>query len=98
VNRTLLVSPEARDDIAEAIDWFRERSPELSARFRLELEETYLRISEHPEIHPLVYRSFRRALLRHFPYSVYYVVHEDAAVVVGVVHQAQHPSTWKRRA
>ena len=95
---TLRLTPEARHDVAEAIAWFLERSPELPQRFRVALEKAYLGISERPEMHPLVYKRFRRALLQHFPYSIFYIVLETSIVVVGVVHQAQHPSTWKRRA
>ena len=36
---------------------------------------------------------FRRALLRRFPYSVYYVVEGDAIVVVGTFHCARRPAT-----
>jgi toxin ParE1/3/4 len=97
VSLTLRLTPEARHDVAEAIAWFRERSPGLPQRFRVALEKAYLGISERPEMHPLVYKRFRRALLQHFPYSIFYMVLETSIVVVGVVHQAQHPSTWKRR-
>ena len=97
MKRPLRITPEARNDVAAAIDWFREQSPGLPDRFRVALEDAYLAISQHPEMHPLVYKSFRRALLRHFPYSVFYIVLETVVVVIGVVHQAQDPSTWQRR-
>lgn len=49
-------------------------------------------------MYPVVYKTFRRALLRTFPYSVFYVVEESLILIVGVVHQARDESTWKRRA
>lgn len=94
----IVVTREARADIAEAIAWFRERSPELPERFRLELERVYSRILDYPEIYPIVYKRFRRALLRKFPYSVFYIVDPATLLIVGVVHQARDESTWKRRA
>jgi toxin ParE1/3/4 len=87
----LLVSFEARNDIGEALEFLRERSPVLPSRFRSSLEETYRDIAEYPEMHPLFYRRFRRALLRHFPYSVFYLVDEATLLIVAVIHQAQHP-------
>ena len=94
----LRVSREAHADITEAVDWLRARSEELPVRFRAELEAVYGSIVEYPDMYPVVYRRFRRALLRKFPYSVFYVVEPAAIVVMGVVHQARNESTWQRRA
>ena len=94
----ILVSREARADIAEAIDGFRDLSPALVTRFEAELERVYSRMVEYPEMHPVVHRTFRRALLRKFPYSVFYIVEKSFVLVVGVVHQSRDEATWKRRA
>ena len=94
----LLVSLEAGLDIAEAVDFLRDRSPQLPTRFRQSLERSYSSIIEHPAMFPLVHRQFRRALISHFPYAVFYVIEPEAIVIMGVVHQARHPSTWQRRA
>jgi plasmid stabilization system protein ParE len=55
-------------------------------------------VAYFPELYPLVYKDFRRALLHRFPYSVFYVVSAPIVLVVGVVHQARDEETWKRRA
>lgn len=94
----LFISREAEADLAEVIEWLADRSPELPARYEADLEHVYSSILDHPEFWPVVYRRFHRALLRKFPYSVFYVVETDAIVVMGVVHQAREESTWKRRA
>lgn len=97
MTRRLVVTLEAGADIAEAIAWFGRISPSLPARLRVELDDVNASILEHPELHPVVYRNFRRALLRKFPYSVFYVVDGDVVLVVGVVHQSRDESAWKRR-
>jgi toxin ParE1/3/4 len=93
----LLLSAEARVDIAEAIEWLHERSPELPSRFRTSLDEVIANIADHPAMSPTVHRDLRRALLRRFPYAVFYVVEGETVAVIGVIHQARHPSTWRRR-
>ena len=98
MKRELLVSLEAREDLAEAVGGFREISPQLVVRFGVELERIYSLILEYPDMYPVVYKNFRRGLLRRFPYSVFYVVEETAIVIMGVVHQARDESTWKHRA
>jgi plasmid stabilization system protein ParE len=98
VTLEVFVSREARGDITEALSGFRDISPELSTRFGAELERVYSSIAEYPQMHPVVYGKFRRALLRKFPYSLFYTVEESLILVVGVVHQSRDESTWKRRA
>jgi plasmid stabilization system protein ParE len=93
----ILVSREARADIVDAISGFHDISPRLSARFGVELERIYSNISDHPQMYPVVYKGFRRALLRKFPYSVFYIVEEMFILIVGVIHQSRDESTWKRR-
>lgn len=94
----IFISREARADIEEAAGSLGEISPALPARFAAELERVYAAIGEYPQMYPVVYKNFRRALLRRFPYSVFYAVERSFALVVGVVHQARDESTWKRRA
>ena len=45
-----------------------------------------------PESHPVRHRQFRRALLRRFPYGVFYAVEADEIVILAVLHLAQDPS------
>jgi plasmid stabilization system protein ParE len=98
VTLAIFVSREARADITEAIRGFRDISPALSVRFQEELERVYSGMAEYPQMYPIVYKKFRRALLRRFPYSIFYIVEESFILVIGVVHQARDESTWKRRA
>ncbi|HYR30214.1 MAG TPA: type II toxin-antitoxin system RelE/ParE family toxin [Thermoanaerobaculia bacterium] len=93
----IVLTREARKDVAHAIFGYGEISSRLSARFGEELEHVFNNISSFPDMYPLVYRNFRRALLRKFPYSVFYVVEESFVLVVAVVHQARDESAWKRR-
>lgn len=97
MSRQFLVAAEAQADIAEAVEWLNDRSPALPLRFRNAVEDAFKAISEYPEMFPVVHREIRRALLQHFPYSVFYVVYEHVILIVGVVHQARNPAVWKRR-
>ena len=93
----LVVSRHAQADIKKAIAWFGEISPTLPLRFGRELETVYASILEFPELYPVIFKNFRRALLHRFPYSVFYVVNPSKLLIVSVVHQAQNEETWKRR-
>jgi plasmid stabilization system protein ParE len=97
VSLQLIISREARADISEAVSYLSGISPRLSARLGNELDAIYRSILEHPQSYPVVYKTFRRALLHRFPYSVFYVMDPPVVLIVGVVHQARDEETWKRR-
>ena len=82
MSRRFLIGAEAQADIADAVEWLNERSPELPERFRAALESAFASLPDRPEMFPLVHREIRRALVRHFPYSVFFVVGEQALLVV----------------
>ena len=50
-------------------------------------------ISRSPLACAVVAGTYRRGLLRRFPYSIYYVVEGGAVVIVGLFHSARRPAT-----
>jgi hypothetical protein len=61
------------------------------------LDRTFASIEENPRLNALVYRGLRRALVRRFPFGVFYVLHNEAPVVVAVFHTARDPRLWRAR-
>jgi plasmid stabilization system protein ParE len=90
--RRLILTPEAFDDIRAARSWYEQRREGLGAAFDLALEATLMRLQRMPEAHPLVAPPFRRAVVRRFPYEVFYRLDADTAVIVLVFHTAQDPT------
>jgi plasmid stabilization system protein ParE len=39
----------------------------------------------------------RRALLKRFPYAVYFAVDNEIIVVLAVFHTSRDPESWRRR-
>jgi plasmid stabilization system protein ParE len=62
-----------------------------------ELRATYGRIVEGPLKYQHLRSGIRRALLRRFPYAVYFAVEEAAIVVLAVLHASRDPAEWQRR-
>lgn len=88
----------ARDEIAAAFDWYWERSPAAAQKFIESIDEAMQRIEEAPERYPIIRGHLRRALLRQFPYGIYYKIYPSTISVVGVIHGHRHPDTWLSRA
>ena len=58
----------------------------------LALDALYARIAQHPLQFPAIVEGARRAVLRRFPYAIYFVA-DDAPVGLAVLHQHRKPET-----
>jgi plasmid stabilization system protein ParE len=70
----------------------------LAEDFRRCLDQCIATIVSYPEGHPVVHRVVRRALLRRFPYCVFYILEPGRAVVIGCLHARRDPQAWRVRA
>ena len=88
----------ARVELIEAQDWYEREVRGLGRRFRQAIDAMVERVSCTPEQFPIVYKNVHRALLRRFPYSLYFVLEDDAVLVIACFHASRDPSHWQRRA
>jgi plasmid stabilization system protein ParE len=88
----------ARFDVRSIRDWYEAEEVGLGDRFLTELDGIAKRARAMPGQFPEIGRSLRRALLRRFPYSVYFLNRGDAVIVFAVLHQHRNPTEWQRRA
>ena len=96
-SRQLLLSPEAQREVDEAAGWYEARSPGLGLEFLRAFDATRATIARRPLSFRIVHRQTRRALLRRFPYAVFFTVISDTLLVQAVVHSRRHPKHWRRR-
>lgn len=94
--RAVLFRPEAAAELSDARLWYAARQDGLGERFLQEVEAIVARIVEWPAAFPSVHGQTRRAVLRRFPYAVYFREVSDAIVVLAV-HGRQNPQRWQSR-
>jgi len=94
----VIVRPEAAREIQEAFDWYEERSEGLGLEFLRVADACLSGIQCNPTIHQIIYEQVRRALLRKFPYALFYIFTEDTIVVLACFHAKRSPADWQRRA
>jgi toxin ParE1/3/4 len=95
---SLIVQPRAQLDIDDALTWYSPRNPALVPRFLAELDSILTASRRIPRSFRLRPTQFnQRALLRKFPFSVFFIVGGDLAAIVAVLHQKRRPVNWKRR-
>jgi toxin ParE1/3/4 len=92
----LVLRPLVERDLDEAACWYETRQAGLRERFLGDFEAALVRVEENPFLYQTVHRAIRRAPLGDFPYGIFYVQIQDEIRVLGVVHDARHPSVWRR--
>ena len=93
----VIVRPSAEADVRQAALWDESKREGLGAEFILELDALYERIAQNPRQLPTIEEGTRRALLRRFPYAVYFVLGDDVPVIIAVLHQHRRPDAWRER-
>ncbi len=93
----LTIRPEAEADIASHFDWYEERKNGLGREFLGEIHLVFRQIEENPLRHAEVYRKARRALVRRFPFKVFYLFENESVEVIAVIHARREPKRWQER-
>jgi plasmid stabilization system protein ParE len=95
----LLVSvrPKAEEEAQRAAKWYEERSQGLGAAFLELVEQILTEISENPFRFPVVYGDIRRALLKRFPYGVFFRIRPSRIRVIAIMHLSRNPERWQKR-
>lgn len=93
----LVAEPEADLDVESAYEWYENERSGLGLEFLHELRAMYDRIVAGPLKYQAVGSGVRRALLRRFPYGVYFGIEGATIVVVAVLHAARDPREWQAR-
>ncbi len=94
---TLILRPEAEEDLDGSILWYERRQQDLGARFLNEVNRLLSQIAGTPLQFPQIEKDVRRGLLRHFPYGVYFTIDPDKVTVLAIIHLSRHPDRWRQR-
>jgi plasmid stabilization system protein ParE len=95
MSHELVVAPSAKRDIAEADAYYARFGK--ADQFLAAIDQTFERIMQRPLVFAVVYQDVRRALLRRFPFCVFFVVESERAVVLAVHHHRRNPAKRPRR-
>jgi len=93
----VVIRPAAAADIEDAFVWYQEQRAGLGSDFLRTVDDALTAIQRAPYLHPVIHRDTRRALLRRFPYGIYYRVYPDLIVLVACMHGRRNPKRWQSR-
>lgn len=97
MKRNLIIRPEAESEMTEAFEWYEARVPELGSSFLLCLDAVFNSILRTPGQFPYIHKNVRRALIRRFPYEVFFLEEIERVIILSVFHAKRNPKHWRSR-
>jgi plasmid stabilization system protein ParE len=93
----LILRPEAVADLDEGYHWYESQLEGLGEEFMRAVEARLSAIAQQPETFHSVTATTRRAMVRRFPYGVFFRVEPDAVIVTAIMHASRNPGLWRKR-
>ena len=93
----LVFTQEVKQDIAEAYTWYQNQRIGLGEEFLRSVEASFETIRRLPELRAPVQENYRRAMVRRFPYCIFYEFENTTVTVFSVIHTARDPAKWRAR-
>jgi plasmid stabilization system protein ParE len=97
--KPVLLTREAQLELRAAAHWYSEQENGLGEDFVAEVDRTLELVAEGAQRYPVWRpdRPYRRALVRRFPYVLFFTNEADSVRVLAVAHQKRKPGYWLRR-
>lgn len=94
---TIVIHHLAAEDIVEIARWYDYKLPGLGNKFEADLENTILKLSDHPAAFAIIHEEIRRIKLKRFPYLVFYQIIKNETHIYGMMHSKRNPVVIKNR-
>lgn len=83
----------ASAEVEAAISRYAQPEINQASAFVKDLERTEAHLRALPALYQKIEGEIRRAVLRRFPYSLFYVIEREEVIVLACMHQHQKPRT-----
>lgn len=83
--------------LRQSYSWYETQISGLGEEFLRAIEVCFASIQRTPFAFTPVHENVRRALIRKFPFAVFYFVESDRIIVLGCFHARRDPKQWEAR-
>lgn len=97
MSRSVVFRQQARREFDAAGDWYERERPGLGNAFLAEVDQALQMIASNPGAFPEMLDGVRKAVVKRFPYCIYFRVRGETIVVLAVFHSARNPAVWQSR-
>jgi toxin ParE1/3/4 len=87
----------AKHELDDAISWYESRREGLGQDFSAAVEQQLQKIAVSPVQFAPVRGKIRRAVLRRFPYSIFFLAEDHQIVVLAIFHAKRDPQQLEKR-
>ena len=82
----------AEAELAESVACYNLQGQGLGDQLLDAVNDAIRLLSENPKLHPHYYKDVRRAVVKRFPFLIYYQIRADATLrILRIVHAARDP-------
>jgi plasmid stabilization system protein ParE len=89
--------PEADEEFLEAARYYENEAAGVGLSFIIAIHKAVDQIVEFPFASQIQRDDIRMKVLRHFSYTLFYVIESEIIVIVAVAHQRKRPNYWRSR-
>ena len=91
--------PSVKNDIIDAVDYYKKINPELPKQFLLRIREAKIFIARSPLGFQIKYNYVRTLLLKQFPYHIHYLINDSKQqiIILAIIHAYKNPADYSGR-
>lgn len=94
--KILIFTPEAEKDADDGYFWYENKRIGLGRQFLTAVDACIQSIKRNPK-YQVVDKAYHRAVVRRFPYAVFYEETDQQIIVYAVFQCSQNPDKWRER-
>lgn len=83
----ILINDEAKLDLKETRDYYREISDSLIGKFDKEIVKTIDSLAINPEHHQIRYRNIRVVFTNQFSFGIHFIIEENTVYIQRILHE-----------
>lgn len=89
------IAPRARQDLVQALAWYRLEGGAIADRFERDFDESFRRIADFPAAAARIGAHERGCMMRRFPYRTIYRGIGGLVFVLAVAHTSRELGYWR---
>jgi len=93
----ILLVPLAELEFEQARLWYEKQRVGLGAEFALEIDACLEQIRQSPQMYARLRKDYRQALVKRFPFAIYYEFASNVVTVYSIFHCSQDPAKLDER-
>jgi plasmid stabilization system protein ParE len=90
MNYKIVVVEEAKIDLSQSIDWYKNINPKLAKRFLESFKEGISIIRKEPLHFQIRYDDVRIMMLTTFPYLIHYTLDKNTIIIKAIYHSSRN--------